>query len=957
MNAVVAFLFLGLLSGIGAAAVLFQDDFQSYDVERDSDFSIGGIPSGNWTADYDPAFSRGNEIFNTGNFGGTRLWVSDDHGASITSMGIEGLVSNTDYTFSTFMCVETSDGNRQLNASYDLLIGQNVGSAVSVIGGPAAVLLHGDSYITDDSKEEHFFSETFTTGTLSAGDKLFIVITIIDVPAGKTGGFIGVDDVRVAEVQPIEIVAYETSLTEGDPAGLTYDIYVTGNPTETVQVTATASDQLLVNDQAEMTLVFTPPVDPATSQTVTVTAVNDATVEGIHSGLVTHTPSSNLSEYDTLELPSLNITIVDDDLLTMPVNYISDVFVGGQEGPEGTSNYRIPGMTVAADGSILAFAEGRRNGSDPGAAGYPIDMVMKRSTDNGLTWSDLVVMHTDVNFDYSDPRPITDWQTGRINFLYMQWPDDCGQTCVPVGLGDNSSVVFLQTSDDHGQTWAGPININSQVKDPAWKALNCGPGHGIQLQWQTDSARNGRLVAPGHYNSSNGIAIYSDDNGSTWQSGSPITGSSLNESEVVELTNGDLLWDARWSDYRKHALSQDGGETWTYLGLGDIHITAVDCSIARYSAARQGDDRDRLIFSGPLGNPVGSGSGRYNMAVWTSYDEGDSFTNPVQIDEGWGAYSVLQRLADGTIGVFYEETGNTLIRFVNCSMETLENGPHHNTLSQYDGFGNFVDNTRGGVGWTSVWTGDADFTRSDAPAFGGASIPFTGFPFTPQSGRVDASATGMDIQRSLATPLDMSTEGAIYMSLLVSRLLDTSENDDAQESLTVQLRDDAGTAHIAFGIDSNEAFFVEEPGNTIATAADAFALDKNYFLIAKIIKTDGFDQIYLRAVESGTETVPSNESEISWTLVGSTNTDSSAVLDHISMVGGAQATWSVDEVRIGTTYLSVTGFGDSLCGQEGTVYLSGDLNKDCYVNFWDLAMLAKDWLMCTDPQNPVECNQ
>jgi hypothetical protein len=41
-------------------------------------------------------------------------------------------------------------------------------------------------------------------------------------------------------------------------------------------------------------------------------------------------------------------------------------------------------MTVAPDGSILAFAEGRRNSGDPGAV-LPIDMVMKRSVDQGQT--------------------------------------------------------------------------------------------------------------------------------------------------------------------------------------------------------------------------------------------------------------------------------------------------------------------------------------------------------------------------------------------------------------------------------------------------------------------------------------------------------------------------------------------------------------------------------------------
>ncbi|MDE2965467.1 MAG: sialidase family protein, partial [Acidobacteriota bacterium] len=42
------------------------------------------------------------------------------------------------------------------------------------------------------------------------------------------------------------------------------------------------------------------------------------------------------------------------------------------------------------------------------------------------------------------------------------------------------------------------------------------------------------------------------------------------------------------------------------------------------------------------------------ITVWTSYDEGKTFTNPVQFNNGFAAYSVMQRLADGTIGMVVE---------------------------------------------------------------------------------------------------------------------------------------------------------------------------------------------------------------------------------------------------------------------------------------------------------------
>lgn len=40
------------------------------------------------------------------------------------------------------------------------------------------------------------------------------------------------------------------------------------------------------------------------------------------------------------------------------------------------------------------------------------------------------------------------------------------------------------------------------------------------------------------------------------------------------------------------------------------------------------------------------------------------------------------------------------------------------------------------------------------------------------------------------------------------------------------------------------------------------------------------------------------------------------------------------------------------CGDPGTDYLKGDVNKDCRVDFKDVAEVALDWLGCTDPQDP-----
>ena len=127
---------------------------------------------------------------------------------------------------------------------------------------------------------------------------------------------------------------------------------------------------------------------------------------------------------------------------------------------------------------------------------------------------------------------------------------------------------------------------------------------------------------------------------------------------MVELADGRVLLDARQNsgDVRRRHHSSDGGITWGADQPDNIPIAQVDASMVRYSAVRDGHDRNRILFSGPRG---AGGLDRNNITVWTSYDEGRTFVNPVSLDEGFAAYSVMQRLADGSIGLVVETASDT----------------------------------------------------------------------------------------------------------------------------------------------------------------------------------------------------------------------------------------------------------------------------------------------------------
>lgn len=60
------------------------------------------------------------------------------------------------------------------------------------------------------------------------------------------------------------------------------------------------------------------------------------------------------------------------------------------KGDEGSKFYRIPAVVTMPDGDLVAVADKRwdNNGDLPGR----IDVVCRRSTDNGATWSDYILV-------------------------------------------------------------------------------------------------------------------------------------------------------------------------------------------------------------------------------------------------------------------------------------------------------------------------------------------------------------------------------------------------------------------------------------------------------------------------------------------------------------------------------------------------------------------------------------
>src|SRR5690349_9963636 len=126
------------------------------------------------------------------------------------------------------------------------------------------------------------------------------------------------------------------------------------------------------------------------------------------------------------------------------------VFASGRD---GYHTYRIPVLSRATNGTLLAFCEGRKDSaSDSGR----IDLLLKRSHDNGRTWSPQEVVWSDGANVCGNPAPLVDTTTGTI-WLLMNW-SLISDTEKKILEGDarEGRRIFVTSSTNNGISWRTP---------------------------------------------------------------------------------------------------------------------------------------------------------------------------------------------------------------------------------------------------------------------------------------------------------------------------------------------------------------------------------------------------------------------------------------------------------------------------------------------------------------------
>ncbi|MGP4016252.1 sialidase family protein [Saccharopolyspora sp. 5N708] len=336
-----------------------------------------------------------------------------------------------------------------------------------------------------------------------------------------------------------------------------------------------------------------------------------------------------------------------------------------KKGEDGYNCFRIPAIVRTQDGStLLAFAEGRRQDcADTG----DIDVVLKRSTDDGKTWGGLELVSDGAGDTRGNPVPVMDGASGRISLLTTHNP---GSECKS-GAKCTRTPYLQHSADPKGTKWTAP-QAQPQLTKAEWNTWYAtGPGHGLQL---TQGEHRNRMVVGITFGGDGGRKgaglIYSDDAGTTWEigavddrSGKKITPQELNLLETVDgaiyvaARNQDNSGTETASDNRADAISTDAGATFKqeFSVVPGLKGPVVQGSVVRLRAKTAGDPNNLILFSGPYNTDPKMAHRRHTLRIRTSADEGARWEEVgTVVDATWAAYSDLVNLGGGRAGLLYE---------------------------------------------------------------------------------------------------------------------------------------------------------------------------------------------------------------------------------------------------------------------------------------------------------------
>lgn len=151
--------------------------------------------------------------------------------------------------------------------------------------------------------------------------------------------------------------------------------------------------------------------------------------------------------------------------------------------------------------------------------GTDIDIVYKRSLDNGATWSVMTTLNSEASIDSGEDEHPSISTNGNGRWITV-WGGPNNDS----GTGDD---IFYSVSDDNGTSWTAQIELNAATEafndwDPV--ITNDG-GNNWLIVWQSGNDLSGTIGSD-----SDLLYSYSSDNGQTWSSTAAVDSRALSDS-------------------------------------------------------------------------------------------------------------------------------------------------------------------------------------------------------------------------------------------------------------------------------------------------------------------------------------------------------------------------------------------------------------------------------------------
>lgn len=365
--------------------------------------------------------------------------------------------------------------------------------------------------------------------------------------------------------------------------------------------------------------------------------------------------------------------------------------------------YRIPAITTALNGDVIAVADNRPCGSDIGYG--EVDIKVRISKDNGATWSTEAFLAngdgdesriTDSDntnnyaYAYGDAAIVADRESNKVVVFCVAGKTVCHNgNYIPDSDSSNpnrvAKVVGTYNESTSAWEWTEPVEVTEAfyspfvsetdgVKTATVKSLFIGSGRIMQSRVVKKGAYYRLYAALWTKNEGNRV-VYSDDFGDTWNVLGTITdrpASSGDEPKCEELPDGTVVLSSRKASGRFFNLftfaSTTGDDAYTSGTWGTV-TTGINNSDSGTNGEiyllkgvmdqKTGLKKDVMLQSVPLG------SGRNNVSIWYKEIDPNTTYTPATFAADWtfgkqvsfrgSAYSTLTWQNDGRIGFLFEE--------------------------------------------------------------------------------------------------------------------------------------------------------------------------------------------------------------------------------------------------------------------------------------------------------------